>query len=64
MYQITIYVFPKMKLLGLVPYSYINVSVSDLHISRIGVPIWLQQKRQANPVNISIAHIYSSKMWT
>ncbi len=32
-----------MKLCGLVPNSYIHVSVSDLYISRISLPIWLQQ---------------------
>ncbi len=47
-----IYVFPEMKLGGLVPNSYILVSVSDLHIPRIGLPIWLQQNRQTNPGNI------------
>jgi hypothetical protein len=34
-----IYVFPEMKLRGLVPNSYILVSVSDLNIPRIGLPI-------------------------
>jgi hypothetical protein len=33
-----IYVFPEMKLRGLVPNSYIHVSVSDLYIPRIGPP--------------------------
>jgi hypothetical protein len=33
---------------------YINVSVSDLYFSRIGLPIWLQQNRQTDPVNISL----------
>ncbi len=37
-----IYVFPEMKLRGLVTYSYIHVSVSDSYIPRIGLPIWLQ----------------------
>jgi hypothetical protein len=32
------YVFPEMKLRGLVPNSYTHVSVSDLYIPRIGVP--------------------------
>ncbi len=48
----TIYVFPEMKLLGLVPNSYIHVSVSDFYIPRIGLPIWLQQNRQTDPGNI------------
>ncbi len=34
-----IYVFPEMKLRGLVPNSYIHVSVSDLYIPRITLPI-------------------------
>ncbi len=29
-----------------------NVSVSDLYVPRIGLPIWLQQNRQADPANI------------
>jgi hypothetical protein len=38
-----IYVLPEMKLRSLLPYSYSHVSVSDLSISRIGLPILLQQ---------------------
>jgi hypothetical protein len=45
-------VFPEMKLRGLVPNSYIHVSVSDLYIPRIGLPIWRQQNRHTNPGNI------------
>ncbi len=45
------HVFPEMKLQGLIPNSYIHVSVSDLYIHRIGLPIWLQQKRQIDPGN-------------
>jgi hypothetical protein len=41
-----------MKLCGLVPNSYIHVSVSYLYIPRIGLPIWLQQKTQTDPGNI------------
>ncbi len=40
------YVFPEMKLRGLVPSSYIHVFVSDLYFARIGLPILLQQIRQ------------------
>ncbi len=47
-----------MKLRGLIPNSYIYVSVSDLFIPSIGLPIWLQQNRQTDPGNISIAHRY------
>jgi hypothetical protein len=41
----------------------IHVSVSDLYIPCISLPIWLQQNRQTNPGNIctvSIAHRYMS----
>jgi hypothetical protein len=41
-----IYVLPEMKLRGLVPNSYIFVSVSDLYIPRTGLPIWLEQKNR------------------
>jgi hypothetical protein len=34
-----------MKLYGLVPNSYIHVSVSDLYIPTIGLPILLQENR-------------------
>jgi hypothetical protein len=36
------YVFPEMKLRGLVPNFHIHVSVSDLNIPRIGLPILMQ----------------------
>ncbi len=47
-----------MKLRGLVPNSYIHVSVSDLYITRIGMPVWLQKNRQTNPGNIQNVHRY------
>jgi hypothetical protein len=47
-----IYVFPEMKLRDLVPNSYIHVSVIDLYIPRVGLPIWLQQNRQTDHGNI------------
>jgi hypothetical protein len=47
-----IYVFPEMKLRGLIPNSYIHVTVSDLYIPRIGLPIWLRQNKQTDPGNI------------
>jgi hypothetical protein len=43
-----IYVFPEMKLCGLVPNSYIHASVSDIYIPRIGLPI-SQPNRQTDP---------------
>ncbi len=39
-----IYVLPEMKLRDLVSSSYIHVTVSDLYIPMIGLPIWLQTK--------------------
>ncbi len=47
-----IYVFPEKKLCGLVPNSNIHVSVSDLYIPWIGLPILLQKSRQTDPGNI------------
>jgi hypothetical protein len=47
-----IYVFPEMKLRGLVPNSYINVSEDDLYIPRMGLLILLLQRRQTDPRNI------------
>ncbi len=51
MYKNSIYVFPEMKLCGLISNSNIHVSVRVLYIPRIGLPIWLQQNRQADPGN-------------
>jgi hypothetical protein len=39
--------FPEMKLRGLSPNSNIYVSVSDLYIPMIGLPILLQEKKWA-----------------
>ena len=46
------HIFPEMKLLN----SYIHVSVSDLYIPTIGLPILLQENRWTDPGNIQIAH--------
>jgi hypothetical protein len=51
-------IFPEMKLWGLVPNSYIHVSVSDLYIPIIGMPILMQQYRWTDRGNIKIAHRY------
>ena len=54
-----IYVFPEMKLRGLAPSSYIHVSVSDLYIPRIGLPILLTGKyanRSWEYINYSQIH--------
>jgi hypothetical protein len=53
-----IYVFPEMKLRGLLPKSYIHVSVTDLYPSRICLPIWLQQNSQTDPGEIYKSQIY------
>jgi hypothetical protein len=47
-----IYIFPEKKLLGLSPNFDIHVYVSDLFISTIGPPIFLQQNRQTDRGNI------------
>jgi hypothetical protein len=56
---VPIYVFPEMKLLFpkqnytvLLLSSYIHVPVSDLCISRIGLPILLQENMWTDPGNI------------
>jgi hypothetical protein len=49
-----IYVFPEMNLCGLVPNSYIHVSVSKFYIPRLCLPIWLHQNRQTDPGNVEI----------
>jgi hypothetical protein len=38
-------IFPEMKLRGLDPSSYIPISVSDLYIPTIDLPILLQENR-------------------
>ncbi len=47
---------PEMKLLCLIPNSYIHVSVSDLYIPRICLPMWLK----TNPGNI---HMYVAQRY-
>jgi hypothetical protein len=44
--------FPEMKLRGLNPNSHIYVSVSDLSIPTIDLPILLQENRCTDHVNI------------
>ncbi len=51
-----IYVFPKKKLRGLSPNFHFYVSVSNLYITPLGLPIFLQQNRQTDRGNIEIAH--------
>ncbi len=47
-----IYVFPEIKLRGLVPYSNIHISMGDLYIPMVGLLILLQPNRQTDPGNI------------
>jgi hypothetical protein len=56
---VPIYVFPEMKLLFpkqnnniLSPSSYTHISVRDLYISWIGLPILLQENMWTDPGNI------------
>ncbi len=49
-FHLPIYVFPEMKLRGLVPNFHIHVSINDLCM--IGPPILLQQIRQTDHGNI------------
>ena len=50
--------FPEKELRSLSPNSYIYVSVSDLYIPTIGLPILLQENRWTDRGNIQIAHRY------
>ncbi len=47
-------IFPEKELRGYSPNSYIHVSVSDLYISLIGLPILLQEIRWTERGNIYI----------
>ncbi len=62
---VPIYVLPEMKLLFpkqnynvLCPSSYTHISVWDLYISRIGLPILLHGNMWNNPRSTQIAHRY------
>jgi hypothetical protein len=50
--------YPKQNYKVLAPSFNIYVSVSDLYIPRIGLPILLQPNRQTDPGNILMAHRY------
>ncbi len=58
LYQKSDLCIPKIKLGGLVANFYIHVSVNNLYIPRISLPIWLQQNRQNRSGNIYIADRY------
>jgi hypothetical protein len=59
-----IYVFSEMKLRGLVPNSYIHVSVRDLYIFPGSVCLfWLQKNRQNDPGNIYCKSLTDTWMW-
>ncbi len=64
---VTIYVFPEMKLVTVFPKQNLNVlspnflilvSVIDLYIPRIWLPILLHRNRQIDPRNILLAQRY------
>jgi hypothetical protein len=45
-------IFPEKEYRGLSPNDHIHVSVSDLYIPTIGLPILLQENRWTDPGNI------------
>jgi hypothetical protein len=49
-----IYVFPEKELRGLSPNFHIFVSVGDVYIPRIGLPILLQENMWTDPGNIYV----------
>jgi hypothetical protein len=49
-------IFPEKELRGVSPNFLIHVSVSDLYIPTIGLPILLQENMWNDPGNIKIAH--------
>ncbi len=51
-YRNSKHILPEMKLRSLCPNSYIHVSVSDLYIPTIGLPILLQENRWTDGGNI------------
>jgi hypothetical protein len=67
---IPIYVFPEIKLLFpkhnynvLSPSSYTHISVRDLYISRIGLPLLLQGNMWTNPGNTVYKSLTDTWMW-
>ncbi len=56
-------IFPEMKLCGLVSNSYVHVSVSDLYIPTIGLPILLQEKKIGGPIVGIYKSLTDSWMW-
>jgi hypothetical protein len=50
--------FPKQNVNVLSPNFHIHVSVSDIYIPRIGLPILLQPNRETGPDNVKIADRY------
>ncbi len=48
--------FPKQNYIVLSPSSYTYKSLRDFYISRIGLPILLQENMWTDPGNIEIAH--------
>jgi hypothetical protein len=49
-------IFLEKNLRGLSPNFHIHVSVSDLYVSTMGLPILLQENKWIDPGNIKVAH--------
>jgi hypothetical protein len=56
-------IFPKKELRGLSPGFHIHVSVSDLYISVIGLPILLQENMWTDPGNINRSQTHEYGNW-
>jgi hypothetical protein len=50
------HIFPEKELRGLTPNFYIHMTVSDLYVSTIDLPILRQKNMWTDPGNIEIAH--------
>ncbi len=61
--QDPIYVFPEMKLRGLIPNFHIYVSVSDLYFPTIGPAILLQQNWRTDHGNTFYKSLTDTRIW-
>ncbi len=57
------FVFPEKELCGLSPNFLIHVAVSDLYIPTFESPIFLQQNRQADQININRLRKLECRNW-
>jgi hypothetical protein len=48
---------------GLSPNFYINISVIDLYVPTIGLPIWLQRNRWTDPKYLNRSQMYEYGNW-